>query len=77
MAKPVKLRNTNEPDGMKLPRDREFLGLVKDGNHVYWDFFWYATKKEGSDRPCFVDRDFYDMPNIVKWIECPPLDITE
>ena len=35
MAKPVKLRNTNEPDGMKLPRNREFLGLVKDGNHVY------------------------------------------
>ena len=77
MAKHVKLRNTNEPDGMKLPRNREFLGLVKDGDYVYWDFFRYVTKKDGFDRPCFIDRNFHDMPNIVKWIECPPLDIAE
>ena len=74
MVKPVKQRNTNEPEGMNLPRNREFLGLVSEGNYRYWDFFWFATKEDGVDRSCFVDRAFFDMPPIIKWMECPPLE---
>lgn len=67
-------KTTNEPHGMKLPRDREFLGLVDDGNNIYWDIFWFATKKDGADRPCFIDRQYFDMPNIKIWVEMPPID---
>ena len=70
----LKKGRSNEPTGMKLPRDREFLGLVEMGSRRYWDFFWFATKKDGADRSCFVDRSFFDMPAIIKWMECPPLD---
>ena len=69
-----KPKGTNEPEGMNLPRDREFLGLVVDGDYIYWDFFWFASKEDGADRPCFVDRGFDDMPPIVKWLECPPIE---
>ena len=76
MASPAKGRNkrTNEPEGMNLPRNREFLGLVDNGHTRYWDFFWYATKEDGADRSCFVDRAFFDMPPILRWMECPPVE---
>lgn len=54
----------------KPPKDREFMGLVDSPR--YWDFFWWATKADGvNGKSCFVDRQFYDMPKIVGWIEVP------
>ena len=78
MVSPAKSRTkrTNEPEGMELPRDREFLGLVDNGHTRYWDFFWYATKDTGSNGPsCYLDRSFFDMPKILGWIEVPELEV--
>lgn len=62
----VELNNTNPP------KNREFLGLVDRGHASYWDFFWWATRADGvNGKSCFVDRQFYDMPKLVGWIEVP------
>ena len=61
----------------KPPKNREFLGLVsKDGDPKYWDFFWWATKEDGVNGPaCYVDREFFEMPDISGWIEVPELEV--
>ena len=43
-------------------------------NEGYWDFFWWATKKEGVKAPCHVDRMFFEMPKIIGWIEVPDVE---
>lgn len=63
---------TNNP-----PKDREFLGLVENQNGRYWDFFWWARKEDGVPKGCFVDRDYYDMPKILGWIEVPDKEIDD
>ena len=61
----------------KPPKDREFLGLVSNnGEPKYWDFFWWATKEDGvNGKACYVDRAFFDMPDILGWIEVPELEV--
>ena len=60
---------TNQPIP---PKDRDFLALVDDGDNVYWDVFFWATKKDGvGSKSCFVDRNLNDMPNIREWIFLP------
>ena len=61
----------------KPPKNREFLGLVsRDGDPKYWDFFWWATKEDGVNGPaCYVDREFFEMPEILGWIEVPELEV--
>ena len=61
----------------KPPKNREFLGLVsRDGDPKYWDFFWWATKEDGVNGPaCYVDRGFFEMPEILGWIEVPELEV--
>ena len=61
----------------KPPKNREFLGLVsKDGDPKYWDFFWWVTKEDGVNGPaCYVDREFFEMPEILGWIEVPELEV--
>jgi len=60
----------------KPPKDREFLGLVGENGHPeYWDFFWWATKKDGINcKACYVDRAFFCMPKIIGWVEVPDLE---
>lgn len=63
--------NKNKP-----PKNREFMGLVEmsDGT-LYWDFFWWATKEDGINGAAnYVDRAFFDMPNILGWIELPEVE---
>ena len=57
----------------KPPKNREFLGLVKH-KHPYWDFFWWAKKEDGVDKACFIDREFYNMPELYGWTEVPMID---
>ena len=57
---------------MKPPQNREFLGLV-DAPTPYWGIFWWATKKDGADRNGYVDRDFFEMPKLLRWQELPPI----
>ena len=61
----------------KPPKNREFLGLVsRDGDPKYWDFFWWATKKDGvNGHARYVDREFFEMPEILGWIEVPELEV--
>lgn len=68
-------KKDNSPKGMSLPKDREFMGLVENNGDRYWDFFWYATKADGCDRSCFVDRMFYAMPLIIKWQDTPSMEV--
>lgn len=59
----------------KPPKGREFLGLVKDDyGNLYWDFFWWATKEDGVDKACYVDRSYFEMPPIIGWMEVPDID---
>lgn len=61
---------------IKPPKDRDFLGLVKDDmNGNYWDIFFWATKEDGvGGKSCFTDRGLYDMPPLIKWIDLPPTE---
>ena len=57
------------------PKTRDFLGLVElsDGFR-YWDIFFWATKENGVRKAGYVDKELYDMPNIVKWQDLPPTE---
>ena len=57
----------------KPPKNREFLGLVKDlrGYPSYLDFFDYDCYKEMK----YLDRDGFEMPEIVGWVEVPELEV--
>lgn len=56
----------------KPPKDRDFLGLVKSYNgELYWDIFFWATKEYGVKKACFVDRQLFDMPELLRWEELP------
>ena len=62
--------NKNKP-----PKTREFLGLVSLDNTPYWDIFWWATKEDGvGGKSCFVDRGFFDMPELLGWVELPDIE---
>ena len=59
----------------RYPKTREFLVLVDHDNTLYWDIFWWATKEDGvNGRACFVDRGFFDMPELVGWTELPEIE---
>ncbi|AHK11149.1 hypothetical protein S14_37 [Shewanella sp. phage 1/4] len=52
---------------IKPPKDGEvFLALV-DHAQPYWDIFFWATKEDGVDKDCYVDRSWFEMPPIIKW----------
>lgn len=59
----------------KPPKDRDFLGLVESYNgQRYWDIFFWATREYGVKKSCFVDRQLFDMPGLVRWEELPSYD---
>lgn len=58
---------------IKPPKNREFLGYV-DSLSPYFDFFWWATKADGNDKAGFVDRQFFEMPKLIGWIEVPNVE---
>lgn len=50
----------------KPPKNREFIGIVENGK--YPEFFNWG----GHNRiKCFLDRNFYEMPKIIGWIDIP------
>ena len=61
----------------KPPKDIEFLGLVSNnGEPRYWDLFWWATKEDGvNGKACYVDRVFFNMPDILGWIEVTEMEV--
>lgn len=59
----------------KPPKNREFLALVESKcGSVYWDFFIWATNEHGATKSGFMDRQLYDMPPILGWVELPNLE---
>ena len=62
--------NKNKP-----PKNRDFLALVDTGYHGYWDIFFWATREDGvNGKACYVDRQFYAMPNIRGWVDLPEIE---
>ena len=61
----------------KPPKNREFLGLVNTKQDCYWDFFWWARKEDGVPKGCYIDRQYFDMPDIAGWIEVPVVEEQE
>jgi hypothetical protein len=56
---------------IKPPKDGEgFLALVQH-SQPYWDIFFWATKEDGVDKSCYVDRSWFEMPRIIKWQRLP------
>jgi hypothetical protein len=59
----------------KPPKTRDFLGLVKC-DEPYWDiFFWSSRKEHGTDSNGFTDRMYYKMPELVRWVDLPPVGL--
>tara|TARA_S200002703_G_scaffold125968_1_gene112321 strand:+ start:104 stop:316 length:213 start_codon:yes stop_codon:yes gene_type:complete len=56
------------------PKNRDFLGLVKSGENVYWDIFFYARKEDGVRKAEFVDRGLFSMPALIRWVEMPSIE---
>lgn len=66
----------NNMNKTKPPKDREFLGLVQEDYHIYWDIFFWATKEDGiNGTPCYVDRMLSNMPEILGWFEMPDIEL--
>lgn len=57
------------------PKDRDFLGLIGGCcNTPYWDIFFWATKEDGvRGKSRFVDRELFDMPELLCWEELPDM----
>jgi hypothetical protein len=61
----------------KPPKNREFLGLVEDGSHIYWDILFWATREHGvNGKSCYTDRMLYEvLPQKIKgWVELPMIE---
>lgn len=59
----------------KPPKNGEaFLGLIEAGGVTYWEIFFWATKKDGVRKACYVDRGLFDMPKIKGWLPLPHIE---
>jgi len=57
------------------PKDGEaFLALV-DGAEPYWEIFFWAIKDDGVDKACYIGRNWFKMPRILKWEPLPAVEV--
>jgi len=74
--------NTEIRIDTKPPKNRAFLGLVRDAHCVYWNKFHWLRDPSNLCRSAprtgnYVDSELDDMPPIVAWAELPTIPIVD
>lgn len=55
----------------ELPKDRLFLGLIKNNYEMYWELVIWTKDDDGEEY--FSDKDLHEVDEIIQWHELPKI----